>query len=176
MSDESIQPFGSEGNDDKPEWPDRDEAELIGRFHVCVDAVESGKVNDKDVVKLTFTILGGTNSNAKGRQVVERLYLTKLNNKRVLLFLYRLGLITDEDLAKGRVQGNWCDAVGRQVIVEIGHREFERQDGTKGKASNISYAGIWRLDNEAVKDVPRWDRALHLALEDEAATEAMKSL
>jgi hypothetical protein len=41
------------------------------------------------------------------------------------------------------------------VVVEIQVRTYTKKDNSEGKASNISFNGIWKLDDPVVESVPR---------------------
>lgn len=124
-----------------------------GKYHVRVTDVREGKGKTPAVV-LRYQILAGTDPQAIGMYQEDNVFLTDSAIKRVALVALRLGLISRGDLGK-KVNVNWLQAYGRELIVEIHDEEFERKDGTKGHTSKVTFGGVWDLNHPEVKDVPR---------------------
>jgi hypothetical protein len=125
-----------------------------GRYHIhIVDAIRDAK-SQIPCLRLRYVILAGTNTSAVGCILDERLFFSEKAQKRAAIFAKRLGLI-DADAFGKRSTVNWSTAIGLQAIVEIIEEEYEKKDGGKGTASKISFAGIWSLDDDRGKDVPR---------------------
>lgn len=139
-----------------------------GLYHAVVHSVEQDPSGQNPAIKLTFMVLAGTILNQTYRRLCERLFLTQKGKQRVLLFANRLGLLGKPELGQPNVRKNWGEAVGKQVIVEVANREYQNKDGSKKMVSNLAFAGIWKLDDPKVAQVPR---ATAVALE-HAATPA----
>jgi hypothetical protein len=143
-----------------------------GKYHVVVESVEKDHSGNNPALKFTFGILAGTTPGQVGRKVHERLFLTEKAKARVMIFANRLGLIGKADVGQPNVRKNWGDARNKQVIIEVATREYDKKDGSKGKASNVTFGGIWRLDDAEVKDVPRSGAAARAAQAPAAAAPA----
>ena len=130
-----------------------------GKYHVLVESVAKESEGTPSL-KFVFSVLAGTTPGQNNRKIHERLYLTEKTMQRVYLFANRLGLINTSEFGQPNVRKNWKETVGSQVIVEVQLREYDKRDGTKAKTSNITFGGIWKLDDESVKDVPRNSEAV----------------
>jgi hypothetical protein len=125
-----------------------------GRYHVeIIDAVRDTK-SQTPCLHLKCKILAGTDATAVGAVQNERLYMSEKAQKRAGIFARRLGLIDDTACGTKFIL-NWQAAVGLQAIVEIVSEEYEKKDGGTGTSSKISFAGLWSLDDDRGKDVPR---------------------
>jgi hypothetical protein len=63
-------------------------------------------------------------------------------------------LLADDDFG-GRINIDWSQAIGKQLIVQVVEEQYEAKDGSKAKRAKLGFAGFWSLDDERVKDVPR---------------------
>ena len=140
-----------------------------GFYHVTVENVEKDHNSATPCLKFTFGIIAGP---CKGRKIFDRLFTTEKNNARVVLFGNRLGLLNQGDLGKTNVRKSWSDAIGKEVIVETSTREYEARDGSKKKASNLKFDGLYKLDDVRVKDVQRAGGTTTPATTDSAATDS----
>jgi hypothetical protein len=130
-----------------------------GKYHARLDG--AGDVTSKNGTQgteLTFTILTGTFA---GSEVKETIWSSE-NDKakiRLVLFASRLGLLAVDPKTKkyARVKDKhtFQDCLGAECVIEVSHREYEKRDKTKGHAAQVTFGGIWKLDDSAVKDVPR---------------------
>lgn len=157
MSDEfdAISDNGSDLTVDFDTMGYTDERELDsnladGKYLAVLDAVEKDLGGKSPCLKLTF---GVKKKNGTTTKLIERLFLTEKSKQRLLLFANRLGLIGNDDLGKPSVRRSWNDALGKEVVIEVGTREFVKNDGTKGKASSLTFNGIWKTTDPAVADV-----------------------
>lgn len=123
-----------------------------GMYHAVVDQVEKDQSGNTPAFKFTFSILAGPH---KGRKVFEKLFLSEKANNRVVLFGNRLGLLNQADLGQASVRKSWSDAIGKQVVIEVATREYEAKDGSKKKASNLKFDGLYKLDDPRVAHVQR---------------------
>lgn len=122
-----------------------------GKYHAVVESVEKDISGQNPALKFKFTVLEGPQKN---RSIVERLFLTEKAKARVVLFADRLGMIGDADCGN-TIRRNWGEAVGKQLVIEVQTREYKKADGSVGKASNLAFGGLFRLDDPAVADVPK---------------------
>ena len=121
-----------------------------GFHHAVVKAIESDRHIELFCLKFTFQILAGA---SKDRTVCDRLFLTEKNNRRVVLFGHRLGLLKQDEFGQTGVRKNWSEAIGKEVVIETATREYPTRDNTIRRASNLTYEGVYRLDDPRVKDV-----------------------
>lgn len=130
-----------------------------GKYHVRLDgAGDTVSKNNNAGSELTFVILHGPFA---GQEVKETLWSSE-NDKaknRLVLFAHRLGLLKLNEKTKRyeRVEGKsgFGDVLGAECVIEVAHREYEKKDKTKGKAANVTFGGIWKLDDPDVKSVPK---------------------
>lgn len=130
-----------------------------GKYHVRLDG--AGDVTSKEGTtgtELTFVLLTGPFA---GQEIKEKLWQSEKTVNRCLLFGSRLGLLTVTGDAKNKKfnrvkdKRTFQDCLGAEVVVEVAHRDYEKKDGSKGKAANVTFGGIWTLDDKDVKDVPK---------------------
>jgi hypothetical protein len=126
-----------------------------GKYHAVVDKVENDQGGSSPCFKITFSILAGTVGGVAGRKMIERLFNTEKNKQRMVLFANRLGLIGQGDLGKPSVRQSWSNAVGKQVVIEVKSRKYQKNDGTEGTSNQLAFGGIWKLDDPIVASVPR---------------------
>jgi hypothetical protein len=125
-----------------------------GKFHIQWTEVVHDTQSQTPCVQAKYEVLGGTDPGCVGIVQVERLYFSPKSMKRVAIFATRLGLI-DASAFGTRSSVDWSALVGQEAIVEIVEEEYTKKDNTKGISSKISFAGVWPLTDERVKDVPR---------------------
>jgi len=131
-----------------------------GKYHARVEEVRH--VSDQtSFLKFRLTLLAGTDPNGVGCVFSERFYLSDKAKKRLAILGHRLQLIADNDLG-GRVNIDWAQAIGKQLIVQVVEEEYDSKNG-KAKSAKLAYAGFWGLDDERVKDVPRDQAAVRQA-------------
>ena len=100
---------------------------------------------------LTFKITGGVYD---GREVEDALLAPlgkQTMEQRVLLYKSRLGLIrrTPDGKAFEPVPGkvDFQDCLDTKVIIHVKHREFPKDDGTKGYAVEMDFNGVHYPDD-----------------------------
>jgi hypothetical protein len=126
-----------------------------GKYHIEItNAVMDGEASSP-CVRLRLAILAGTTPSAAGTTLEESLFLTPRALNRTKLILHRLGVIEKGHLGRKGIKVKWNDLVGRQAIAEVTEEKFTKRDGSEGVASKITYAGVWSLDDDRAKDVPR---------------------
>ncbi|QJW94737.1 hypothetical protein [Frigoriglobus tundricola] len=127
-----------------------------GKYHVALDGAAdvTAKQTGNPGTELTFRLLTGPFA---GETVKETLWNTDKTQNRVILFGHRLGLLKSDGKKYSRVEGksSFQDVLGAECVVEVAHREYKKADGTSGKAANLTFGGIWALDDKDVKDVPK---------------------
>jgi hypothetical protein len=131
-----------------------------GKYHVRLDGAgdTSSKTNGTQGTELTFVILTGAHA---GQEVKETVWKSD-NEKakcRLVLFASRLGLLVrntkTNKFERVKDKNTFQDCRGAEVVIEVVHREYEKKDKSKGKAANVSFGGIWSVDDKEVKDVPK---------------------
>jgi hypothetical protein len=130
-----------------------------GKYHVRLDGagdtISSGGTQGTE---LTFVILTGKNA---GQEVKETVWVSdneKAKN-RLVRFASRLGLLVrntkTNKYERVKDKHTFQDCIGAEVVIEVAHREYEKKDKSKGKAANVTFGGIWTVDDKEVKDVPK---------------------
>ncbi len=125
-----------------------------GRYHAVVEKVEKDNGNNP-CYKIAFKVIDGTVRGQVNKSITERLFLTEKAKPRLMLFASRLGLFGQQDYGKPHVSKNWGSVVGSHVVIEVKTRTYPKTDGTEGKSTNLSFDGIWKLDDPKVADVPK---------------------
>jgi hypothetical protein len=139
-------------SDVRPDELESGEIVPIGRYHALLEEIK--RVSDMtSYFKLRFKLLAGTNPAGVGHTFQEKLFLTEKAKPRLRGIAARMGLLTTANCGE-RVTINWGDAVGKEFVIEIVDHEFDGKNG-KVKTTQLSYAGIWTLDDERVREVPR---------------------
>jgi len=146
------------GGKDKP---------LGGFYHVAITHWDE-TFTEKDQIVVDFQVLAGTTPKQEGKVHREYISMKKANGsdnsenfeattRRLLVACGIIGLndAIDRDVTN--------EVKGRQCIIEIGEREYEK-DGQKKKAYNIASYGnaIFPLDDPAVVHVAKHAGALTL--------------
>ncbi len=121
-----------------------------GKYIALVENIEKDQNGKTPAYKFTFAVTAGP---YKGRKVFERLFLSEKANGRVILFGSRLGLIAEKELDRESVRKSWKDAIGKTVVIEVENRPYDDKDGNKKTATNLTYNGIFKLDDPKVADV-----------------------
>ena len=120
-----------------------------GKYVAVVENIEKDHGGKTPAYKFTFAVTAGP---YKGRKVFERLFLSEKANGRVVLFGSRLDLIAEKELDKESVRKSWKDAIGKTVVIDVENREYDK-DGTTKTATNLTYNGIYKLNDPKVADV-----------------------
>jgi hypothetical protein len=132
-----------------------------GKYHARIEDAQC--VSDQtSYLKIRLSLLAGTDPNGVGCVFSERFYLSDKAKKRLAILAHRLHLLADNDFG-GRVNIDWSQAIGKQLIVQVVEEEYEAKNGNKAKRAKLAFAGFWSLDDERVKDVPRDQTALRQA-------------
>lgn len=99
--------------------------------------------------ELTFVILSGA---FKGSQVTDTLWRTDnpRSRDRIALFGHRLGLLKRDENGKlvpipGK--GEFIDVLDVEVLIEVEHEEYEREDKSKGHKARLAFGGIYTADD-----------------------------
>lgn len=120
-----------------------------GKYVAVVEKVEKNHQSNTPCFTFTFSVVAGPYT---GRKVFERLFLSEKNNKRVVMFGSRLGLIAEKELGKESVRKSWSKAVGQKVVIEVESRPYDK-DGVQKIATNLTYGGLFKFDDPKVADV-----------------------
>src|SRR5262245_11460385 len=124
-----------------------------GRYHVLIRNI--ARRNDPSPhLRFRYEVLAGTDPSAVGALSSERFFLSEKAEKRLAILGHRLGLIGDNDFG-GRKSVDWSRAIGRDLVCQVVHDTFERQDGAKGVRSQWGFATFWRPDDDRARDVPK---------------------
>jgi hypothetical protein len=130
-----------------------------GKYHAALDSAKkvTNKTSGDEGYELTFAILHGPQ---KGK--TSKMWLYKSSEKdakdRLIVISYRLGLLNKVGDKFARVEGkhDFTDALGTQCVIELVPSKKKADDGkyiedkTQGQ---IAYAGVYKLDDDRVKDV-----------------------
>lgn len=130
-----------------------------GKYHVRLDgAGDVTSKNNTQGTELAFVILTGPFTGSEVKETIWSSENEKAKN-RLVLFASRLGLLAVDPKSKkyARVKDKhtFQDCLGAEVVIEVSHREYDKKDGSKGHVAQVTFGGIWALDDKAVKDVPR---------------------
>jgi hypothetical protein len=125
-----------------------------GRYHIHINDASRDEKLVNPCCRLRYTILNGTDPSAVGMVLEERLYFTERARKRAATFAKRLQILDPGAYGKSS-SIDFTPVIGMQAIVEIHDEEYTKKDGSKGKSSKITFAGIWSVDDPRTKDVPR---------------------
>jgi hypothetical protein len=127
-----------------------------GKYHARLDgaAPVTSRTSGNDGTELTFCVLAGPFA---GQEVKETLWVSDKTTNRVVLFGARLGALKVDPATKKYVpaegKNTFQDCLGAEVVIEVCHREYTKKDNTKGKAANITFGGIFDVNDKAAKDV-----------------------
>lgn len=139
-----------------------------GKYHAMIVGVgdREAKETGNSGAELEFEILTGPYKGAHVKDTIWKSEKQKGKN-RALLFAHRLGLLTTtvvngvKQYAPVEGKTGWADVFGTQCIIDVTIEEYDQKDksgqktGKKGKSNRLEFAGVYRLDDPKVKDVPR---------------------
>lgn len=133
-----------------------------GMHHVMVTDVTDS--DDGDFVTAEFTVLVGEDN---GKSVRQRLYLTGKTDKatktltnRLVKIAYALGLVEKSQLDGRAMNLDTSLFVNRTCVVKIAESEYTKDDGSKGKRTEIEFFGFWRPNDPAVDGVAKDTRLM----------------
>jgi hypothetical protein len=129
-----------------------------GKYHVRLDGAKD--TNSKNMTpgeELHFTVVGGPFA---GHEIKETLWKSDKDGSknRLVLFASRLGLVRRDGARFVPVEGkhSFSDCLGAECVIEVEHESYENKTtGKKGTAVRVSFGGIWRVDDPAVKSVQK---------------------
>jgi hypothetical protein len=134
-----------------------------GWYHCEVAKVdEEEEAGKTPATVFQLRVLDGTVKGQTNRLHFERLYRSDKMKQRRALFAKRLGLIGGSDVGT-RKAIDFCDAQSKQCVIELVEEEFTRNNGSKGKASKMTFDGIYEVTDARVSEVPKNKDALTLA-------------
>ena len=130
-----------------PENPD--DRILPGKYHLMIQAVDDSR---DEYLAVDYEVLAGTVAGQEGKTGRERLYRSAKASKRIAMFLLAAKLTSLEALIESKNSGkklviNMREAEGRQMCAELVKSE-------KGFI-NWSFQGIWAVDDDQAKDIPK---------------------
>lgn len=133
-----------------------------GKYHVRVDGCSDVPPNKNGAggEQIEYEILHGPFA---GKKIKDTVWAPTgedgPSDNRFALVAHRLGLSRLKSGGKGYEfvpgKSSFRDCLGAEVVIEVNHRKYKKADGTEGMAANVTFGGIWRLDDKAVKDVPK---------------------
>jgi hypothetical protein len=132
-----------------------------GRYHVAVkNAEERGPKPDKEYgqVVVEFEVLNGTIPHQEGKTHTEWFSLSPKAAHKVIRFAVSVGLMK----FKEKKNVNFPSGIGSHCIVEIEGREYTDRDGNVRQGGQITWEGIWSVDDPKVADVPRDEAMIKL--------------
>jgi len=132
--------FDPENPDDRP---------VPGKYHVLIQSVDDA--DPEKSITVDYEILAGSVPNQEGKTGREYLSRSPKAAKRVALFSVATGIADIKAMIEAKRNGtpyslDLGKAEGRQCVVEL---------VKKDQYVNWSFQGVWPVDDEAVKDVPK---------------------
>ncbi len=137
-----------------------------GRYHAAINAAEEiqSKLKATPGLKIEFQIIAdglppsgkGCTSDQSGKTIPLTLYYVGGDEEKTatcLSHVARLAMAAGVLLPGESREVDWNEAIGRELIIEIGEELFG--DKREKKGSCVTYMGFWSLGNKAVKNVPR---------------------
>ena len=134
-----------------------------GKYHVRLDGASDGRIgkSGNPSTDLEYTILTGPFA---GKTVKDSVWHPAKGDNgpsanRFVLVAHRLGLFGVNpktkryELVKGKDGFGSC--LGAEVVIEVNHRTYTREDKSEGKAVNVTFGGIYAVNDPKVKDVPK---------------------
>lgn len=128
-----------------------------GKYHVRLDGVKPGTTpNGKEYQELTLVIVGGPHA---GNEIRETLWASDkpAGVKRLVLFGSKLGLLVRGEGGKfKKAEGKYSlgDCLGAEVVVEVKAEDWAKGD-KRGTRLAVTFAGIWSVNDPAVKSVAK---------------------
>jgi hypothetical protein len=140
---------------------DNDFLDVDGRFHALCKGATFDDRGTNDCIKVTFLTLAGTNPAGIGKILIERIYLSDRAMPRARKLAVKLGLVSVKaPTGAGTVSAkpDWKAMIGREYVIDAVKNTYDKDDGTQGTNIKCSYLGIFRPDDDRVRDVPRGRR------------------
>lgn len=140
-----------------------------GTYHLAITGVDDAPVG-VDAIKVTFEILAGTVDNQAGKSFTETFWMPsesskdggKFAKKRLARFGIASGVIDPAALGR-RVQIDWQDACGRQIVAKLNNYARDGKDGKHYKGAEINGLDIWSVAAPEVDAIPKDTEALAMA-------------
>lgn len=108
----------------------------------------SAKMPSCPQAKLTISCTNWDDPTENG-PVITSLFLTQKQAWKIADFFKCLG---DAEDAEGNVRPDWFNVVGRGGVLELGIREYEKRDGSKGEANEVTR---WVMPEDAQKRIAK---------------------
>lgn len=122
---------------------------LAGAYHAIINGPPNMSVLDKDknpleCFEVTFQMICGTTPGQERTQLRERFFFPKPNQKdggsfcrrRLTKLALAAGIIRNADLGK-RIQIDWADLEGMQVVLKVKERKWTNDKGETGTAAEL---------------------------------------
>lgn len=140
-----------------------------GTYHLAVTGVDETPKN-VDGLKFTLEVLNGTVEGQASKSFAETFFFPspeskdggKFAKKRLAKFALAVGIINPTALGS-RVQIDWQEASGRQLVAKVENYMRKGNDGREYKGAQISGLDMWRIDAPEVEAVPKDQEALAMA-------------
>ena len=163
--------FGSESGGFDPE--NMDNSPVPGKFHILIHDIDD---TDPAAIYVNYEILDGDVADQAGKEGRERLPRVGKNSKtqvhvtrRLVQLATALKITTLEELAAIKKAGKnptieFSEGSGRQICVEL---------AKNGDYVNWTFGGIWAVDDDDAKDIPKSEGMLAEAHTTSAGDESL---
>ena len=139
-----------------------------GQYHLVVQNVDDTR-DRVGGIQVTFQVLTGNVANQQGKTFRDTFFDPdpshkdggKFARKRMAAFLLVAGVIAREQLGT-RVQIDWQQAVGRQLVAKVTEYKREGGNGKTYTGAQIDGLRMHQVTDPAVAEVPMDDEALQL--------------
>ena len=122
-----------------------------GRFHVEVVEVDETFQKQPQKVLVTFEVLNGTAPDQKGRRHTEYFSISPNAMDR----LKRLAMVCKLIGPGEQKEVSFNDALGADLIIEVVPHSYEDKNKKMVDTTQMDFGGMWAVDHEDVKQVPR---------------------
>src|SRR5262245_9182481 len=123
----------------------------LGKHHVYVRDVTRQSGDTSPYLSVKFEVIGGPAAGSIGE---EKFFLTDKAAKRLAILGRRLGLLGNDAFGK-RAPFNAFGLIGRDLVVEVVHEQYETREGEKRTVSKWGFGSFWPSDDPKVADVPK---------------------
>lgn len=125
---------------------------LPGRYHVVTRTVDDTFERSKSLV-VEFDILAGTTADQTGKVHREYVPVDGKAAKRSLKLAIAVGIITEGDLASNSLDIPFDQAVGRDLIIDLEDRTYQK-DGETKKTVSATFLGFHKVESPEAAGVP----------------------
>lgn len=141
--------------------------EQPGWYHFAVDAIDQNPTNKDgmpiDALKVNCHVLAGEHANQKGRAFGMMLFLPKMSDKNNGEFAKKRIARFFDAIVCGTISGGRVSVSDQEMDAAGGRQFVAKVRKEEGKEYvELSFADIYHVDDDTVKDVPKDAAALSL--------------